>query len=110
MCFALDVDRRGNISIVRVLGDLDVYTAPRLDDCLQQIISAGSTNLAVDLENCSYLDSEGIKALIKARGSARERVRLSICGAKGTVLRIFRISGLDTIFDMLSSTDDLPDH
>ena len=110
MCFALNVDRRGNITIVRVLGELDIYTAPCLGDCLQQVIAAGSTNLAVDMENCSYLDSEGIKALIKARESAGGRLRLSICGAKGTVLRIFRISGLDTIFDMLSSTDDLPDH
>ncbi|HUV05189.1 MAG TPA: STAS domain-containing protein [Armatimonadota bacterium] len=108
MRFALDVQYRGNASIVRVLGDLDVYTAPDLDTCLQQLITAGGTHLAVDLEKCSYLDSEGIKVLIRARESAGERVRLSICGAKGTVLRIFRISGLDTVFNMLSSTDGLP--
>lgn len=109
MRFALDVHSRGSISVVKILGDLDVYTAPHLDACLQEIVATGGADLAIDLEECSYLDSEGIKALLKARESAGERIRLSVCGAKGVVLRIFQISGLDTVFRMLPSTDDLPD-
>jgi anti-sigma B factor antagonist len=107
MDFKLDVASQGDIAIVRVYGDVDIYTAPELDACLKQIISDGITNLAVDLEGCSYFDSEGIKTLVRALKSAGEAARFSVCGAKGSVLRVFEVSGLSSLFRILPSVDHL---
>lgn len=107
MDFDLDVGCQGGIYVVRVCGDVDILTAPLLDSCLERLIAAGNTEIAVDLESCSYFDSEGIKILIKALHAVEARGRVVICGARGMVLRIFEVSGLQTLFSILPSTDDL---
>ena len=108
MTFDLQVVTQGSTSIVTVFGDVDVYTAPRFDECLEGLIADGKTNIAVDLANCTYFDSEGIKALIKAIRKRNGKADLTITGARGIVLRIFEISGLGTLIKMLPSLGDLP--
>ena len=107
MDFNLDVEYRGDLSIVKVFGEVDISTAPLLDVCLQEIIAAGYRRLALDLENCRYFDSEGLKTLIRIRRSAGEPGRIAICGARGMVSRMFQISGLDAVFPILPTVDDL---
>ena len=108
MIFDLQVANQGSTSVVRISGDVDVYTAPRFDECLQSLIADGKTSIAVDLENCTYFDSEGIKALIKAMRKVNGQVSLIITGARGIVLRIFEITGIKTLLTMLPSINDLP--
>lgn len=108
MTFDLQVVTQGSTSVVTIFGDVDVYTAPRFDESLQSLIADGKTNIAVDLENCTYFDSEGIKAIIKAMRKLDGQPSLTICGARGIVLRVFEISGLKTLLRMLPSLADLP--
>ena len=108
MTFDLQVMTQGSTSIVSVSGDVDVYTAPRFDECLQRLIADGKTNIAVDLENCTYFDSEGIKALIRAIRKRDGEPSLTVVGARGIVLRIFEITGLKTLLRILPSIKDLP--
>ena len=107
MDFNLDVGYRGGISVVKVSGDVDMYTAPILDACLQRLVVAGKAELAVDLEDCSYFDSEGVKVLIRALRSAGEPAQLTVCGAQRAVSRVFEVSGLGRIFRILASVEDL---
>lgn len=108
MDFEIEVGYKGRIYVVKVCGDVDVCTAPMLDDCLQRLVAEGNVEIAVDLENCSYFDSEGIKVLVKALRAACGRGRINICGARGTVSRVLEISGLEAVFGILPSVDDLP--
>ena len=93
MDFELDGSNRGDLYIVSVRGDVDVYTAPLLDACLQDAIAAGNTELAVDLEKCAYIDSEGIKVLVKIQRALGKRGHLAVCAGSGCVQRVFEISG-----------------
>jgi anti-sigma B factor antagonist len=108
MAFDLQVMTQGSTSIVTIFGDVDVYTAPRFDDCLQSLLASGKTNIAVDLENCTYFDSEGIKAIIRAIRKRDGETSLTVVGARGIVLRVFEITGLKTLLKMLPSVNDLP--
>lgn len=107
MEFDLRESSQGSIHVVSVTGDLDICTAPLLDSHLQRTISAGKRDIALDMENCSYLDSEGIKVLIKALRALSGRGRMLICGARGAVTRVLEISGLDAVFEILPSMEDL---
>lgn len=98
MEFTLDVERHGAASVIRVNGDVDIYTAPRLSDCLQQLVGSGFTHFTIDLHNCRYFDSEGIKVLAKIHRLVDGNGSVKIIGAKGSVLRVLRISGVDSIF------------
>lgn len=105
MSFNLDVVYRGSIPIVIVRGDVDLDTAPILHACLSRLVSSGNHELAVDLSECSYIDSEGLKVLIgifRLTGG-----RITITGAKGYLPRIFHLSGIDQLFRILPSINDL---
>ena len=103
----LNVECLGNFSIVRISGEVDLYTAPSLDMCLQELITAGNLRIALDFEFCDYLDSEGIKVLVKAYRLLKDKGELVLCGAKGTVARVLSVSTLDRILKVYPSVDDL---
>jgi anti-sigma B factor antagonist len=104
----VNVEDLGDRQIVQVQGDVDMSTAGLLDSRLQELVASGTEHLVVDLSECRYFDSEGIKVLIRAHNAlGRERGRIAISGAQGTVLRVFRISGLDTVFQVIASTDEM---
>lgn len=107
MHFDLHVDNRGDVYIVSVCGDVDYATAPHLNDCLQEGISAGRTSLAIDLQKCTYFDSEGIKVLFRTLRIVGKQGQVIICGSCAGVRRIFEISGLDQFLQFLPSIDDI---
>lgn len=108
MDFTLTASNRGNMHIVSVSGDVDVYTAPRLDSHIRNAISAGTISIAIDLHECTYFDSEGIKVLLRAQRLLGDHSTITVIGATGSVRRVFQISGLDTVFPLLPTIHDLP--
>jgi anti-anti-sigma factor len=79
--------------IVRVSGELDLYTAPQLERALDR---NGSTagRVVVDLSDCTFIDSTGLGILLMAHrhigGSA-----LVIVASSLEVLRALEVSGLE---------------
>lgn len=88
-------------------GEVDVYTAPRLKEELVSLISAGCTHLIVDLEKVAFIDSSGLGVLVSALRRAREKdgaVRI-VC-TRESILKIFRITGLDKVFPIFSDASE----
>ena len=52
-----EVDGR---AIVSVGGEIDVYTAPKLRDCITELVGAGTYDIVIDLEAVEFLDSTGL--------------------------------------------------
>lgn len=94
----IDLDRSGSIPVVAVRGDIDVSTAPKLGQWLQEVADEGHKEVHIDLSEVSYMDSEGLKILIRLRNSLGEDGDVTIRGAKGSVLRVLQISGLPRFF------------
>ena len=55
---------QGGVTIVHVAGEIDVYTAPLLREVLDKQIAAGRTDLVVDLEKVTFMDSTGLGVLV----------------------------------------------
>lgn len=84
-------------------GEVDVYTAPRLKEKLVELIEGGCSNVVVDLEGVSFIDSSGLGVLVSALRRARERdgaVRI-VC-TRENILKILRITGLDKVFPVFT--------
>jgi len=94
----LDLDRSAGVPVVAVRGDIDVLTAPKLGERLQEVADEGHKEVHIDLSGVEYMDSEGIKVLIRLRNSLGEGGEVAIRGAKGPVLRVLQISGLPRVF------------
>ncbi|HKE99031.1 MAG TPA: STAS domain-containing protein [Actinomycetes bacterium] len=103
----LKVRKEGDHAILTVGGEVDVYTAPKLREKLIQLVSDGSYNLVVDLENVDFLDSTGLGVLV----GGLKRVRnhdgsLQLVCTQEKILKIFRITGLTKVFPIHGSIED----
>lgn len=86
-------------TVVQVVGEIDVYTAPQLRERLDAEIDAGRYDLVVDLTGVSFMDSTGLGVLV----GRLKQIRLNdgsmrlVC-AHDRVLKVFVITGLDKVF------------
>jgi anti-anti-sigma factor len=82
-----------------VRGELDVLTAPRLDDALA-LIERWSAPIVIDLCELSFIDLSGLRSLAAARGRATESGRLfAIIGCPPTVRKLFELTGTVDMLD-----------
>lgn len=113
MDLALTVSDEAGHTIVGVAGELDVYTAPDLEESLAGLISDGRFQLVVDLSEVSFMDSTGLGLLIKALKWTREKSgSLDVVVATEKVRKVFTITGLegviplhDTVAEALGETE-----
>ncbi|MEO7194462.1 MAG: STAS domain-containing protein [Pseudonocardiaceae bacterium] len=59
--------RDPGVLVVAVSGDLDMLTAPLLDECLREQLSGAVPHLVVDLEGVKFLGACGLRCLLQAR-------------------------------------------
>ncbi len=97
----------GNVPIVAVSGEVDVYSAPALQDKIAELIQAGQSTLIVDLGNVSFLDSTGLGVLVEARAatSGAGGSLLVVCSQE-RILKLFTITGLDGVFTIHPGVGD----
>jgi anti-anti-sigma factor len=88
----ISVDASGDRSTVRLIGDLDLASAPQVRWALPRL--AGRA-LVVDLSRLAFIDAAGLSSLLLVRRHLeRTGRRLHLHGAHGGVRRVFELSGL----------------
>ena len=96
----------GDVTVVHVAGEIDVYTAPSLRERLDEHVSVGRVQLVVDLEGVSFMDSTGLGVLVGRLKLVRAQngsLRL-VCSSE-RILKVFAITGLDKVFQIFPTTD-----
>jgi anti-sigma B factor antagonist len=95
---------QGGVTVVHVGGEIDVYTAPLLREALDKQVAAGRTDLVVDLENVTFMDSTGLGVLVGRLKLVRgQNGSLRIVSAQDRILKVFKITGLDKVFHIYDS-------
>jgi anti-sigma B factor antagonist len=86
-------------TVLEIRGEIDVYTAPRLREHLLELAGSGVSRLIVDLSRVEFLDSTGLGVLVGAnrRLQASGGMLTLVCPHE-KLLKIFRITGLDSVF------------
>jgi anti-sigma B factor antagonist len=103
----LDHRTEGQLTIVEVEGEIDVYTAPRLRELLIDLVNKGNFHLLVNMEKVDFLDSTGLGVLVG--GLKRVRAHdgsLELVCTQERILKIFRITGLTKVFGIYSSVEE----
>jgi anti-sigma B factor antagonist len=89
----------GDIIIVTLDGELDIYTSPQLREHLAALITSGEKRIAIDMNECGYLDSSGLGVIVGAlKKIRRNNGQLDIICTTERVLTVFRITGLTKFF------------
>ena len=100
MAHAVDEERH----VLAVRGDIDVSTAPRLKQAIEDSIDSGRTRLVIDLAETESLDSAALGVLIGALRRLRPSDgALALADINDNVAKTFEITGLDQIFTILPS-------
>jgi anti-sigma B factor antagonist len=90
--------------VVSVMGEVDLATAPALEQTLLGVAEDRADEVIVDLTGCSFLDSNGLKALLATRARLeRSNRRLALVLSNPNVLRIFQITQSDELFEFYPS-------
>ena len=106
MDLSLNTRQAGDYTIVEIAGEVDVYTAPQLRQCLADLDDSGQHRLLIDLEKVDFLDSTALGVLVGGlkRARAKDGSMALVCSQE-RLLKIFRITGLTKVFDIHDSVE-----
>jgi anti-anti-sigma factor len=97
----LAVDRDNERATLRVSGEIDLTSAPKLDDEIQGLIERSVMNLTLDLSSVAFMDSTGLRVLLKAskvlEGSGG---KVTLREPSEPVRRLLEVSGLEGHFEI----------
>jgi len=106
--FRLDtVGPAGDCAVLRVTGEVDVYTAPMLRERIRELAAGGAVHLIADLGQVDFLDSTGLGVLVGGLKRLREDSgSLALVISTPRILRIFQITGLTKALAVWPSAAD----
>ena len=82
--------------VLTLAGELDLYSAPELEQALDEALEAGATRIILDMLSVTFLDSTGLAVVTGAAKRARAAGSdLVLVIDRQDILRVFRITGLD---------------
>jgi anti-anti-sigma factor len=88
---ALEITQRDET--LRLAGELDLRTAPMLNDALARIDGHGPVKL--DLSELSFIDSSGLHAIVEYASTTNGNGPVVLEGLTGMMRRVFEITHLD---------------
>jgi anti-sigma B factor antagonist len=81
--------------VLALFGELDVVSAPELEECLELVLSEPHARVMLDLNGLKFVDSAGVSVLIKAKQEAETRGRVLVLRRPTEQLhRVFAVVGL----------------
>lgn len=99
-------DRRGTAAIIRLVGEVDLATAPTVEDAVTACLAAspGPELLVLDLGGVEFFGSTGLAALLTALSRCRELgIALRLVVTNRLVYQPLLLTGLSEVFDIDSS-------
>lgn len=106
--FEVTIEEHAGAVHVRLQGELDISTAPRLEEMLLRTEADGPALLVIDLSELDFMDSTGLRLLISADQRARDAGRrLVLIQGNEMVQRVLRLTRLDERLEIVDGPGDL---
>jgi anti-sigma B factor antagonist len=99
----------GGPARLRLAGELDLSSAPQLNEAIDRLTSSGRQRLLIDLTDLTFCDSTGIAVFVRGDNrAAAEGGWLRVTGASGRVQRVLTVTGLAEVLGYRSDVADPP--
>ncbi|MBS1861502.1 MAG: STAS domain-containing protein [Actinobacteria bacterium] len=105
-------DLEGGVRLLEVHGELDLSTATRLEEPLDDAIRATDAAVLIDLAGCQFIDSTGIALIVRAwqrvdaaAGNGGEG-GLVLCCQNEQVRRVLEVTGLEHSLRVFETRDE----
>jgi anti-sigma B factor antagonist len=94
------------IEAIEVDGEIDIHTAPRVDEAVNRAIDADCRRLILDLDRVSYIDSSGLVVLINTfkRMQVKNGKVVFVC-SNPHILKVLELTGLSQVMTIFKTQD-----
>ncbi|HOP28900.1 MAG TPA: STAS domain-containing protein [Spirochaetota bacterium] len=98
---------RGEVVILDISGEIDLYNAPEIKDIVNKLIEQKKYSVVINLKEVTYIDSSGIGALISSLSNLKKyHGGLKIINVFASVKKVFELTKLTSFFEIYDSEDD----
>ncbi|WP_297789878.1 STAS domain-containing protein [uncultured Anaerococcus sp.] len=100
--FKANIDRENNELVLKLAGDLDVYSEEEFRDFIEDKLTNLDSDLVIDIKDLDYLDSTGLGMFMKIYKLNQEKgKKVRVVNPKENILKLFKITELTEIFEMV---------
>ncbi len=101
----LSTSTEDGVVTVKVVGEVDTFTAPVLRSTLDSQLEQSPRELVIDLSGVQFLGSAGLAVLVETQKSARSReVDLRLVATTRAVTRPLEVTGLIDLFTIVDGS------
>lgn len=94
--------------VLALHGELDLLGAPQLQQQIDQAGVSARPILVLDLQGLQFVDSAGLRVILAAHGSARQRGQeFAVTRGSDQVQRLLSIAGVDEHLRVIDAPDDV---
>jgi anti-sigma B factor antagonist len=95
------IDKRQNCAILKIKGDVDLYSSPQARSQIIALVDNKQFNLLVDFTDVTYMDSSGVATLVEAlQLTNKNKGKLRLYKLRQAIRDVFELSRLDKVFDI----------
>ena len=99
-----------DVCVVRVVGsEVDMSHEEELRAELRRAVASEAPGLVVDLTECEFIDSSGVRALLlsrEAQNGGEDGDRLAVAASSDQILRILSGLGLDKVIPIRPTVEE----
>jgi anti-sigma B factor antagonist len=98
-----------DVYIVRVAGEVDMSHEEELRGELRTAVEADAKGIVVDLTECEFIDSSGVRALLLSREAQEPgegEDHLAVAASSEQILRILSVMGVDRVIPIQPSVEE----
>lgn len=95
----------GRVAILAMSGELDMVTAPRLDEEVRAVLAKEPAGLIVDLLGLEFLASAGMQLLVEIHDRITPGVRFAVVADGAATSRPMKITGVTDVIDLFTTRD-----
>jgi anti-sigma B factor antagonist len=101
--FAIRKEEVGRVDLIHVAGRVDGFSAPQLDEALQESLKQKRNRIVVDFSETDFIASAALRALLRARQTshqARRRGDVRLAGLSPRLQEAVQLVGFNTLFQI----------
>ena len=103
----IKIERRGDVTLFDVSGDVNRFSEPFFKDAYAQVDSQETRKILLKFHGKAYINSEGLKVLIQLLAETnKNQQQVGIVGLSEHFKKIFRIVGITKFAKIFDNTEE----
>lgn len=107
--FEVRSERADDSYVVKIAGELDISHEDEVRAELRRAVGEAGNGIVVDLTDCEFIDSSGVRALLLGYEAQREEkgedALLAVAADSEQILRILSVMGVDKVIPVRATVE-----